>query len=420
MRQSQLFTKTLREAPKGEESVNAQLLLRGGFVDKLMAGVYSYLPLSLRVLRNIEKVIRKEMNALGANEVLLPSLHPKENWKKTGRWETVDDLYKLKDRGAREFALAGTHEEVVVPLLKKFVSSYKDLPVAVYQIQNKFRDELRAKSGLLRGREFLMKDLYSFHANEQDMIQYYEKAKAAYRNIFSKVGLNAIETEASGGTFSDFSHEYQVLTEAGEDEIIFCQGGDFAANVEVSKVKEGKLCDLGHGPLQKAKSIEVGNIFPLKDKYSKAFNLSFKDEKGKEHLVQMGCYGIGLGRLLGTIVEVHHDGKGIIWPEAVAPFWAHLITLEGRKEQADRLYGKLQQDAKIEVLYDDREGVSAGEKFVDADLIGIPWRIVAGTGGRRTLQVAQDSFEVSRRDGKGKTKRMLLEEIVKFFERMNL
>lgn len=410
MKQSELFTKTQRSLPKDEESVNAQLLVRAGYVEKLMAGVYSYLPLGLRVLNNIERVIREEMNALGAQEVLLPSLHPKENWMQTGRWKTMDDLYKLKDRGGREFALAGTHEEVIVPLLKRFVNSYKDLPLAVYQIQNKFRDELRAKSGILRGREFLMKDLYSFHADEKDMLAFYEKAKHAYRNIFSRLELEAIETEASGGTFSDFSHEYQVLTDAGEDEIIYCPGGDFSANVQVSKVQEGKLCDLGHGPLKRAKSIEVGNIFPLKDKYSKAFNLSFKDEKGKEHLVLMGCYGIGLGRLMGTIVEVHHDEKGIIWPKEVSPFQVHLLSLPGTEGKANGMYAALQKQG-VEVLYDDRKGIAAGEKFTDADLLGIPQRIVVS---EKTLQ--KDAAELKQRDKK-QAELVKQKDIVKIFSK---
>lgn len=391
MRQSQLFTKTQRSFPKDEESVNAQLLIRAGFVDKLMAGVYSYLPLGLRVVKKIEQVIREEMNTIGGQEVFLSSLHPKENWQKTGRWETMDDLYKLKDRGKHQFALAGTHEEVVVPLVKKFVSSYKDLPLAVYQFQNKFRDELRAKSGLLRGREFLMKDMYSFHADEKDMLAFYEKAKHAYRNIFKRLELEAIETEASGGTFSDFSHEYQVITDAGEDEIIYCPGGDFSSNVEVSKVKEGKQCDLGHGPLKKAKSIEVGNIFPLKDKYSKAFNLSFKDKKGKEHFVIMGCYGIGLGRLLGTVVEVHHDSQGIIWPASIAPFQVHLVSLPGGQKEAEKLYSELEKEG-VEALYDDREA-APGEKLTDADLLGMPLRIVVS---EKTL--AKDSVEIKKRN----------------------
>lgn len=406
MRQSELFSKTQKSAPKDETSMNAQLLIRAGFIHKEMAGVYSYLPLGLRVLRNIERIVREEMNALGAIEVFLSSLHPKENWQTTGRWKTMDDLYRLKDRGDREFALAGTHEEVIVPLLKKFVSSYKDLPLAVYQIQNKFRDELRAKSGLLRGREFLMKDLYSFHANKEDMLQYYERAKEAYRNIFFRVGLKAIETEASGGTFCDFSHEYQVATEAGEDEIIYCPGGDFAANVEVSKVKEGKQCDLGHGPLQKAKAIEVGNIFPLKDKFSKAFKLTFKDEKGKEHLVQMGCYGIGLGRLMGTIVEVHHDERGIIWPREVAPFLAHVISLPGGEKAAENAYEEL-QDAGIEVLFDDRQE-SPGVKLADADLLGMPFRVVSSE-----KTTSEDCFEVKKRD-KGKAELLRKTDVASF------
>ncbi|MFH1584695.1 MAG: aminoacyl--tRNA ligase-related protein [Patescibacteria group bacterium] len=375
MRQSALFTKTRKEAPANEESTNAKLLCRAGFAQKEMAGVYSFLPLGVRVLNKIGSIIREEMEAVGGQEVLLPALQAKENWVKTGRWESMDDLYKLKDRGNREFALGPTHEEILVPLMKQFVASYKDLPVAVYQLQNKFRDELRAKSGLLRGREFLMKDMYSFHADEEDMKNYYEVMKGAYRNVFSRLGLRARETEASGGTFSDFSHEYQVLTEAGEDTILYCECG-FSQNMEIATGKHGDKCPrCKKGTFLEGKSIEVGNIFPLKDRFSQAFGLSYSDEKGKAHLVHMGCYGIGLGRAMGTIVEVHHDEKGIVWPASVAPFQAHLLSLPGAEKEGEKAYAAL-LGGGVEVLFDDRQDATPGEKFADADLLGIPLRVL--------------------------------------------
>lgn len=376
MRQSELFTKTRREAPKDEESVNAKLLIKAGFINKETAGVYSFLPLGLRVIQKVGDIVRKGMEEVGGQEILMPSLHPKTNWEHTGRWSAFDALFKIKSSVLdNEYALGPTHEEIVVPLLKKFVFSYKDLPRYVFQIQTKFRDEKRAKSGLLRGREFLMKDLYSFHADEQDFERYYETMKGAYQKIFSAMGLNAIETEASGGSFSKISHEYQVLTEAGEDEIIYCPGGDFSANTEISSVKEGKQCDLGHGPLQKAKAIEVGNIFPLKTKFSESFGLKYKDPKGEERHVIMGCYGIGITRLMGALVEVFHDEKGIVWPRPVAPFTVHLIVLAGGEKEAEKIYKDFAKEG-VEVLYDDRKDATSGQKLVDADLIGIPLRIV--------------------------------------------
>lgn len=377
MRYSQLFGKTIRQAPRDEVSVNAKLLIRGGFVSKELAGVYNFLPLGLRVLNKISKIVREEMDAAGGQELLLSALQNKENWQKTGRWEGFDALFKVKSQYQNEYALGPTHEEVLVPLAAQYIHSYRDLPLYLYQIQVKFRDEPRAKSGLLRGREFLMKDLYSFHSDEADMMATYEKMKKVYLKVYERCSLSAIETEAAGGTFSKFSHEFQVICDAGEDEIIYCPGGDFSANTEVSKVKEGKLCDLGHGPLKKVKSVEVGNIFPLKDKYSKALDLTFKDKKGRDQYVLMGCYGIGISRLMGTIVEVHHDDKGIIWPKSVAPYQVHLIVISEEKKvkrEADEIYQKFQK-AGIEVLYDDRDE-SAGEKFADADLIGVPVRLV--------------------------------------------
>lgn len=379
MRMSALFGKTRREAPKDEPARNAALLVRGGFVDKLSAGIYSYLPLGLAVLRNIETIIREEMRSLGAQEVLLPALHPKENWVTTGRWESVDDLYKLKDASGREFALGGTHEEVIVPLAKQFIASYRDLPKALYQIQNKFRMELRAKSGLLRGREFMMKDLYSFHADEADLDSFYERVRGAYQRIFDRVGLgpHAHFTYASGGTFSKFSHEFQVLTEAGEDTIYLCGGCAEAVNKEIFEA--GQACPTCLGKeFEEKKAIEVANIFKLKTKFTEAFDLTFAGSDGSKRHALMGCFGIGLGRLLGTIVEIHSDDKGIVWPESVAPYRGHLISATPENAEvsraADELYQKLTSNGSP-VLYDDRD-VRAGEKFSDADLIGIPVRFV--------------------------------------------
>lgn len=388
MRQSQLFTKTKREAPKDEESISAKLLIRAGFVDKTMAGVYTFLPFGLRVFKKIENIIRSEMETLDGQEILMPSLQPKQNWEKTGRWETYDSLFKFTSFYSKiDYALGPTHEEIISPLLAKSIFSYKDLPKYVFQIQNKFRDEKRAKSGLLRGREFFMKDLYSFHKDEVDLDSYYEKVKKSYEKIFKAVGLGDLTylTYASGGTFSKYSHEFQTITSAGEDIIYICDKCKIAINKEI--INEQSICpQCGNKNLKEEKAIEVGNIFKLKTKYSEPFNLKYKDEKGIEKDVIMGCYGMGLNRLIGAIVEIHYDEKGIIWPEAVAPFQAHLLLLNnelGIRNKADKIYNSLQK-AGIEVLYDDRKEATIGEKFNDADLMGIPYRLVISekTGGK--------------------------------------
>jgi len=377
MRYSQLFGKTIKDAPRDEVSVNAKLLTRAGFIRKEVAGVYNFLPLGLRVVNKISNIARDEMNKAGGQELLLSAIQNKENWEKTGRWASFDALFKIASKFEKEYALGPTHEEVLVPLAQEFILSYKDLPMYVYQIQTKFRDEARAKAGILRGREFLMKDFYSFHETEEDLNDFYEKMKGAYKKAYEKMGLSVIETKADGGTFSDFSHEYQVITEAGEDEIIYCPGGDFSENTEIAKVAEGKQCDLGHGALEKVKTIEVGNIFPLSDKFSKAFGLKYKNKNGEEKYVIMGCYGLGITRAMGAIVEVSHDDKGIIWPQNVAPYDVHLVHIEDPQSEpwAKEAYEKL-IDAGVEVLWDDRENASAGQKFADADLIGIPVRLV--------------------------------------------
>ncbi len=395
MLQSQLFTKTKKEAPKDEEAINAQLLIRAGFIDKVMAGVYAFLPLGLRTIKKIENIIREEMIKIDGQEILMSTLQPKENWLKTGRWDGLDVLFKIKGAEEKEFALGATHEEIITPLVKKFVFSYQDLPLYIFQIQNKFRNELRVKSGLLRGREFMMKDLYSFHSDEKDLDKYYEKVKAAYFEIFDRCGIKNLTylTFASGGTFSKYSHEFQTLADTGEDIIYICNKCNLAVNKEIKS--EISTCpDCGGNDFKEEKAIEVGDIFKLKTKYSAPFELKYRDEKGKENEVIMGCYGIGLGRLMGTIVEVFHDDKGMIWPEQVAPFKAHLICIKCQassiKKFSDELYAALQK-AGIEVLYDDRENVSAGEKFAEADLIGIPYRLIIS-------DKTKDKIEVKKRD----------------------
>lgn len=394
MKQSQLATKSLKEAPKDEQSVNAILLTRAGFIDKLGAGIYTFLPFGYRVLRKVENIIREEMNAIGGQEILMPAMHPKEYWEKTGRWESLDVMFKFKGVGDKDYSLGPTHEEIVSPLAKKLIFSYKDLPFALYQIQTKFRNEARAKSGLLRGREFSMKDLYSFHASQEDLNQYYDRATEAYFNIFKRCGLGEQTrlTAASGGSFSKYSHEFQTISEAGEDTIYVCQKCKLAINKEI-KDENPECPECKGSDFKEEKAIEVGNIFKLGTRFSEPFGLKFKDKDGKEQLVIMGCYGIGPGRVIGTIVETHHDNKGIIWPESVAPYKYHLIYLgdEKAKKEADALYEKLTK-AGAEVLYDDRE-LSAGEKFAEADLIGIPYRLVISA---KTLE--KDSVEMKKRN----------------------
>ncbi|MDP1834221.1 MAG: aminoacyl--tRNA ligase-related protein [Candidatus Moranbacteria bacterium] len=385
MKQSQLFTKTQKDALKDEVSVNAQLLIRAGFVDKEMAGVYTVLPLGLRVMNKIENIIREEINALGGQEIFMPSMQPKENWLKTGRWDSMDDLYKVKDASGREAALGPTHEEIVVPLAQKFINSYKDLPFSVYQFQNKFRMELRAKSGILRGREFIMKDLYSFHLDEADLDAYYEKSKATYFKIFERAGLKEVThlTFASGGSFSKYSHEFQAITPAGEDIIYVCEKCGLAVNKEIkAEVVECPECK--NTQFREEKAIEVGNIFKLMTKYTQPFGLTVKNEKGETKEIVMGCYGIGLGRLMGTVVEVHHDEKGIVWPETVAPFQVHLLSLS-QNEKAAEIYETMTA-AGIEVLFDDRDA-NPGVKFADADLIGLPYQLVVSEKNMRDNRV---------------------------------
>jgi len=390
MQYSKLFPKARREV--AAESVNHQLLVQAGFMDQLMAGSWTLLPLGWRVVSKINKVIREEMEAIGGQELLMPLLHPKAIWNETGRWEKADEImYKLKDSRGKEHVLSFTHEEIVMDLLRKNIKSYKDLPVAVYHFSTKFRNELRARSGILRGREFMMKDLYSAHVSEKDLMEYYEKVKQAYVKIFKRLGFEFRVTEAGGGVFTDKNtHEFQVMAETGEDTIYYCDTCDWGVNHEIHKKSDSRCPKCKKGKVKTSKSIEVGNIFPLGTWYAEKMKVYFTDEKGKDQLVWFGSYGIGPTRVMGTYAEVFNDDKGLIWPEVVAPFQVHLVSLKGMEKKAREVYNKLVK-AGVEILWDDREEVSAGIKFSDADLIGIPIRLVVS-------EKTDDKIEWKKRD----------------------
>ena len=396
MRQSELFTKTTREAPRDEMSRNAIWLTRAGYIHKEMAGVYSYLPLGLRVIKKIEGIIREQMNRLGGQEMLLPALHPKENWEKTGRWGTMTDLYKIKDDRDQELALGPTHEEIVTPLVVEHLNSYQDLPFSAYQFQTKFRRELRAKSGLLRGREFIMKDLYSFHRDQPDLDNFYQTVAESYRVIFKTAGIGerTVYTLAGGGTFSPHSHEFQTLTPAGEDQIHICAKCRLGINNEI--IAEYQTCpECGSAERTVETGIEVGNTFKLGAKFSVPFGLNYRNDNGENRPVIMGCYGLGVSRLMGAIAEVTADDRGLVWPPAMAPFRAHLISLGNDNDpaidtQVRGIY-ELLTKAGIEALWDDRK-VAPGVKLADADLLGLPFRLV---GSGRTAE--KGLVEVKRR-----------------------
>lgn len=380
MRQSQLFTRTRKQVAADEVSKNAQLLLRAGFVHKEMAGVYTLLPLGLRTLRRIESIVRNEMDNLGAQEVLMTTLQSKELWEKTGRWNdaVVDNWFKTALKNNTEIGLAFTHEEPLTSMLTQYISSHKDLPRFVYQIQTKFRNELRAKSGIMRGREFIMKDMYSFSDSQENHERMYNAAHEAYTKVFDKLGIGekTYFTFASGGSFSKFSHEFQAVCEAGEDIIYVDEEKKIAVNKEVYTDQVLHELGLTKTDLVEKKAIEVGNIFSLGTKFSSPLGLQFTDDTGTVGSVVMGAYGIGVSRLIGAIVELNNDNSGIVWPASVAPFDVHLIALgDGEsRSQAEVLYTKLKGDG-IDVLHDDRDA-RAGEKFMESDLIGIPFRIV--------------------------------------------
>lgn len=381
MKVSALFTKTKKEAPADEQAKNAQLLIRAGYIHKEMAGVYTFLPLGLKVLDNICQVIREEMNALGGQELKLTTLQDPEIWKTTDRWddEKVDVWFKTKLKNDSELGLGPTHEEPLIRAVKPFIHSYKDLPFLAYQIQTKFRNETRAKSGVMRGREFLMKDLYTFARTDEEHQMLYDQITQAYKKVFDRLGVGdqTFLTFASGGMFSQFSHEFQTICEAGEDTIYVDRDKGIAVNEEVNNDEVLESLGLRRDNLEQVKAAEVGNIFTLKDKFSKPLELTFVDEQGETKPVLMGCYGIGPSRLVGVITELSADDKGLVWSDQVAPYKVYLVSVGNDDEvlnEATSLYDELTADG-IEVLYDDRD-VRPGEKFADADLIGIPHRVV--------------------------------------------
>jgi prolyl-tRNA synthetase len=382
MRQSELFTKTRKTAPKDEVAKNAQLLIRAGYIHKEMAGAYAYLPLGLRVLEHIKRVVREEMNKIGGQEIIMTALQRKELWEVTDRWddEKVDVWFKSELKSGGEVGFGWSHEEPITDMMKQFVASYRDLPAYVYQFQTKLRNELRAKSGIMRGKEFVMKDMYSYSVSEDAHKGFYDKATDAYLSVFERLGLGdrTFLTFASGGAFTQFSHEFQTISEAGEDTVYLHRGKKVAINKEVLNEEVMQQLGVERGELEEVKAIEVGNIFSFGGTKSKQLGLMFKDESGKETPVILGSYGIGITRLMGTVVEVLSDEKGIVWPAEIAPFQAHLVSISGGNEdvvkEAERLYELLKENG-IEVLYDDRDA-RAGEKFADSDLIGIPVRLV--------------------------------------------
>ncbi len=398
MKQSRLFTKTRKEAPADEVSKNAQLLIRAGYVHKEMAGVYAYLPLGLRVLEKIKAITREEMNAVGGQELIMTAIQKKEVWERTDRWsdEKVDVWFKSELKAGGEIGFGWSHEEPIGEMMKNYISSYKDLPVYVYQFQTKLRNELRAKSGIMRGREFVMKDMYSFCIGEEDHTAIYNATIEAYKRVYDRVGVgeDTFVTFASGGAFTQFSHEFQTITEAGEDAIYINREKNIAINEEV--LNEETLTKLGitRDDLEMVKTAEVGNIFNFGRQKAEDIGLMFKNDSGEQIPVWMGSYGIGITRLMGVIVEKFSDEKGIVWPESVAPYRVHLVELSNGdtdlKDYADGIYNTF-NDNGVHVLYDDRDA-RAGEKFADSDLLGMPFRVIVSKKTRE-----EGKFEVVER-----------------------
>ena len=403
MKQSMMFIPTLREVPSDAEIRSHQFLLRAGFIKQVAAGVYTYLPLAKRSLHHIETIIREELNAIDGNELLMPALQPKELWDETGRWSVYgSELMRLTDRNSRECALGPTHEEVITDVVRDYLNSYKKLPLTVYQIQTKFRDEARPRFGLMRGREFIMKDAYSFHANQESLDKTYDKFVQAYTNIFNRCGLKFRMVEADSGQIGGSqSAEFMALAEVGEDTIVYSTTGSFAANIEVADLPVGAPSPDGVGVVDHAKGIEVGHVFKLGTKYSESMNAVFLDENQKKQPIIMGCYGIGVSRVMMAVIEQNNDENGMIWPKSIAPFDIHVIPVDVKKAEQLDAATKIYEDLKavgFEVLLDDRKE-RAGVKFSDADLIGLPIRVTVGRGisdGLVEIKVRQtgEVFEV--------------------------
>jgi prolyl-tRNA synthetase len=412
MRQSKLFTKTRKEAPADEVAKNAQLLLRAGYISKEMAGVYAYLPLGLRVQEKIKQIVREEMNAIDGQELIMTALQRKELWESTGRWDdnVVDVWFKSELKAGGEVGFGWSHEEPIGEMMKSYITSYKDLPISVYQFQTKLRNEMRAKSGVMRGREFVMKDMYSFAADEASHLAYYESTKPAYMKVFHRLGIgeDTFVTFAAGGAFTKFSHEFQTICEAGEDVTYINREKGIAINEEV--LNDETLTSLGitADELTKVTTAEVGNIFNFGQQKATDLGLTMKDASGVDVPVWMGSYGIGVTRLIGVLVEKFADDKGIVWPKSVAPYLVHLVALNTEEAEirdwADGVYANLKA-LGIEVLYDDRDA-RAGEKFADSDLIGLPYRVVISKKGK-----AEGLFEVVER-ATGEVKKVSEAELV--------
>ena len=407
MRLTKTFIKTLRDTPKDETANNGKLLLRAGYIHKEMAGVYDYLPMGLRVIENIKQIIREELNKIGCEELSLTALQNPEPWEKSGRFsdQEVDIWFKTELSAGGVLGLAPTHEEPITELMKTYISSYKDLPIAVYQFQTKFRNELRAKSGIMRGREFLMKDLYSFHTTEEDLDKFYARVEQAYHKIFDRLGIGdcTFETFASGGIFSKYSHEFQTILPVGEDTIYYNTNKSVYINKEVYNDEVLKDLGVGGEEFESTSAAEVGNIFKLKFKYSEPLGLKYIDDSNKQQTVYMGCYGIGVSRLMGVIAEKFADEKGLVWPESVAPYKYYLVGIgEAGSQKAEELYLRNEDN----ILFDDRDK-RPGEKFADAELMGIPYRVVVSD---KTLE--KNQAEVTNR-ATGEVKLMNLDELIR-------
>lgn len=392
MKRTELFTKTSKTVPADETALNAKLLIRAGYVHKEMAGVYAYLPLGLRVLEKIKGIIREEMNAIGGQELLMTNLQPKAVWQATQRWDDniVDIWFKTKLQSGEDIGLAWSHEEPIMNMLRDYVHSYKDLPVAVYQFQTKLRNELRAKSGIMRGREFLMKDMYSVHATKEDLDDFYNQTIEAYKRVYDRLGIGNLTyvTFASGGAFTKFSHEFQTLCEAGEDWLYLDRERNIAVNEEVldDAVKE---LGLSKDKLEKLRSAEVGNIFNFGTDKAEQMGITFADQDNTQKPFYYGSYGIGVTRVMGVIAELFADDRGLVWPDNIAPYRVYLVNIGNSPEVLARtqaVYDALQESG-IDVLWDDREA-RPGEKFADGDLMGIPHRVVIS---EKTM--ASDSLE---------------------------
>jgi len=413
MKQSLLFIPTLRDDPKEAEIISHKYLLRAGYIKQIASGIYSYLPLALRSLKKIEKIIREELDSIGAGELLMPALQPSELWMESGRWDQYGDtLMRMKDRNQRDFALGPTHEEVITFIIKDILNSYKKLPITLYQIQTKFRDELRPRYGLMRGREFIMNDAYSFHHNELSLSESYEDFRNAYVNIFTRCGLKFRAVAADSGNIGGSeSCEFMVLSDIGEDTIVYSDVSDFASNIEVHDLPVGAPSPDGKGTILHAKGIEVGHIFKLGTKYSNMMNAQFTNEAGTREDIMMGCYGIGVSRVLMAVIEQNNDEKGIIWPKSLAPFDVHIILIDPKNEKQVELSQQIEKDLNqlnLDVLIDDRNE-RPGVKFSESDLIGLPIRLTIGKN------IDNGFVEIKFRNQEDKIE-VKIEEIISFIQ----